>query len=120
MFADAVAHYLYTISFALGGRDKTHGLLNVAGLQSEVSQAADGLVKNHINQMIAPLIKTAGTLNPSALAAHMQAANKNLYHWIQSNPMIASPEAGAPAGPPAGGGGAIFGAPVPVPPPPGR
>ena len=32
LFADAVAYYLHTISFAIGGRDATHGVLRTPGI----------------------------------------------------------------------------------------
>jgi len=113
LFADGVTYYLHAISQAVGGRDQTHGVLRISGIDDTSRQSADALLKDHVNPMLAAMNRPSNQLAAGKLASDLQAARSKLEQWMQGRAMIAAPGAGAPAGP-AGGNAAPAVNPAPV------
>jgi hypothetical protein len=121
LFAEGVTYYLHSISLAIGGRDPTHGVLRMGGIDENSRASADSLLKDHVNPMLAAMNRPSNQLAAGRLASDLQAARSKLEQWMQGRAMIAAPGGAAPAGnptpvapapvTPVGGGGAAAPAP---------
>jgi hypothetical protein len=119
LFADAVTYYLHAISQALGGRDQTHGVMRIGGIDPKALAEAEGLLKQHIAPILLAMSKTPTQLVAGKMAKDMSDAHTKLEAWMQNNAMIAAPAGRAAPNviAPAGAGPGNLGVPQPAPPP---